>query len=180
MGNCRRFKLCQTNNSRSELPHFKNGSGGRPPKFGRTYDEKGGHSIKQEDRWQKWANLGGQIAKNAMVNGGKGGQMAKMGKFGRTNSKNALVNVLPNGRTKCQKEGRAPKGRTCGSSDASTDFFFIFLCYYKEVHHFLWPGGYLHCFKMAKRGGSSEIHCGNGRHLLEPDLQIELNPLAIF
>ena len=69
----------------SELPHFKNGSGGRPPKFGRTYDEKGGHSIKQEDRWQKWANLGGQIAKNAMVNGGKGGQMAKTGKFWRTN-----------------------------------------------------------------------------------------------
>ena len=115
-----------------------------------------------------------------MVNGGKGGQMAKMGNFGRTNTKNALVNVLPNGRTKCQKEGRPPKGRTCGSSDASIDFFFIFLCYYKEVHHFLWPGGYLHCFKMAKRGGSSEIHCGNGRHLLEPDLQIELNPLAIF
>ena len=45
----------------------------------------GGHLLNWEDKWQKWANLGGQIAKNAMVNGGKGGHMAKMGNFGRTN-----------------------------------------------------------------------------------------------
>ena len=79
-----------------------------------------------------------------------------------------------------KKEDILPTGGHVAALTLQQIFSSFFKCYYKEVHHFLWPGGYLHCFKMAKRGGSSEIHCGNGRHLLEPDLQIELNPLAIF
>ena len=49
--------------------------------------------AEREDKWQKWSNLEGQVAKNV------------------------LVNVLPNGRTKCQKGGRHSNGRKCGSSD---------------------------------------------------------------
>ena len=28
-----------------------------------------GHLIKREEKWQKWSNLGGQIAKNVLTNG---------------------------------------------------------------------------------------------------------------
>ena len=43
-----------------EMPHFKNGSGERPPKFGRTNGEIGG---RREDTWQNGRTNG----KNAQI-----------------------------------------------------------------------------------------------------------------
>ncbi len=42
------------------MPHFKNGSGERPPKFGRTNGEIGG---RREDTWQNGRTNG----KNAQI-----------------------------------------------------------------------------------------------------------------
>ena len=57
--------------------------------------------AEREDKWQKWVNLGEQIAKNA------------------------LVNVLPNGRTKCQKNGWSFPGDLWmgGKSKNEDDYF---------------------------------------------------------
>ena len=47
-------------NLKTEMPHFKNGSGERPPKFGRTNGEIGG---RREDTWQNGRTNG----KNAQI-----------------------------------------------------------------------------------------------------------------